>query len=322
MMIAAYSNIEKNFNEQGSRIRSSDITIPATIPYLRQYLEAFTAVQSTKSRLTPIPQRHILPSPTVGTRPNNSKGTTTTSLYGFPGLGKIELAGLLYDSTSTAFDAWEWTACLGAPAALVAGAVLVTLSETREDMAPRKTDKKWIRIVKQFTRFLLMSSFALEVVSIFVTTVTGTVLLSHGEAAAAAAVGYDSPLGLLHHHHEFEYLTISVGFLQGLIHWLAAAALEIIIPKPGEGLSSKRMNKCLASCLATLVFWILAFYNNHLTFYGDYFGMVRRFICLFTKRYLLNWPPRFMAFFYVPSFFLSLWFAWKAFTTPPELDNE
>ena len=69
---------------------------------------------------------------------------------------------------------------LGAPAALVAGAVLVTLSETRERFAPKKTDQKWIRTAKQVTRFLLMSSFALEVVSIFVSTVTGTVLLSHG----------------------------------------------------------------------------------------------------------------------------------------------
>ena len=255
-------------------------------------------------------------------RPSVRASSTTTRLDAFPGMGKIELAGLLYDSTSTAFDAWEWTACLGAPAALVAGAVLVTLSETREAMAPRKTDQKWIRTIKQITRFLLMSSFALEVVSIFVSTVTGTVLLSHGEAAASAAVGYTSPLGLLHHHHEFEYLTICVSFLQGLFHWLAAVALEVIVPKPNEGLSSKRMNACLASGLATLSFWILAFYNHHLSFYGDYFGMVKRVSFLFCKRFLWNWPPRPMAFLYVPSFFMTLVFAWKAFNTPPELDDE
>lgn len=236
--------------------------------------------------------------------------------------GTIELAGLVYDSTSTAFDAWEWTACLGAPAALVAGAVLVTLSETRQDMAPRKTDKKWIRTVKQVTRFLLMSSFALEVISIFVSTVTGTLLLGHGPAKAADVVGYTSPLGLLHHHHEFEYLTICVAFLQGLFHWLAAVALEVIVPKPNEGLSSKRMNACLASCLLTLSFWILAFYNHHLTFYGDYFGMVKRVLFLFCKSFLWNWPPRPMSLFYVPSFFVSLTLAWRAFNTPPELDDD
>ena len=85
----------------------------------------------------------------------------------------IELAGLVYDETSRAFDAWEWTAGLGAPAALVAGAVLVTLSETREQMQPKSKDKRWIRLSKQAFRFLIMSSFALEVISIFVSTVTG-----------------------------------------------------------------------------------------------------------------------------------------------------
>ena len=71
--------------------------------------------------------------------------------------GGIELAGLLYDSTSTAFDAWEWTANLGAPAALIAGAVLVTLSETRESMQPKKSEKRWIRLAKQWFRFLIVS---------------------------------------------------------------------------------------------------------------------------------------------------------------------
>ena len=60
----------------------------------------------------------------------------------------------------------EWTANIGAPAALVAGAVLVTLSETREDSAPRKNDTPFIRRAKLALRMLLLSSFALEVISI------------------------------------------------------------------------------------------------------------------------------------------------------------
>lgn len=284
-------------------------------------VEAFAPVRpSSLARTSDVST--LTPSASLLQHPLSKGRTKSTALNAVLGLGKIELADVLYDSTSLAFDSWEWTACLGAPAALVAGAVLVTLSETRQDMAPRKTDKNWIRTVKQITRFLLMSSFALEVVSIFVTTVTGTVLLSHGEAAASAAVGYTSPLGLLHYHHEFEYLTICVAFLQGLFHWLAAVALEIIVPKPGEGLSSRRMNACLASCLTTLSFWILAFYNHHLTFYGDYFGMVKRVLYLFAKRYLWNWPPRPMSFLYVPSFFVSIGLAWRAFNTPPDLDKE
>ena len=91
--------------------------------------------------------------------------------------------------------------------------------ETREDYAPKSTDSKWVRIGKLLYRFLLASSFGLEVVSIFVSTVTGSVLLGHGQATKAAAVGYTSCLGLLHHHHEFEFLTTPVIFSgTGLIH--------------------------------------------------------------------------------------------------------
>ena len=49
------------------------------------------------------------------------------------------------------------TANLGAPAALVAGAVLVTLSETRETMQPKRSDKTWVRLAKQWFRFLIVS---------------------------------------------------------------------------------------------------------------------------------------------------------------------
>lgn len=192
----------------------------------------------------------------------HSPSSCTTTQLNAGAKGGIELAGLLYDSTSTAFDAWEWTANLGAPAALVAGAVLVTLSETRETMQPKRSDKSWIRFAKQGFRFLIMSSFALEVVSIFVSTVTGTVLLSHGQQVAKKAIGYVAPLELLHHHHEFEYLTIQIGFLQGLFNWLVAVALEQIIPKENETKSAQRMNKCMAACIVTLCIWIQAFYNH------------------------------------------------------------
>jgi len=116
--------------------------------------------------------------------------------------GNIELKDLFYDDTSAAFNAWEWTANMGAPAALIGGAVLVTLSETREALAPRKSDSKWVRVLKQSMRFLLLSSFALEVVSIFVGTMTGSVLLGHGSQVPSKIFGYQSPLQLLYHHHE------------------------------------------------------------------------------------------------------------------------
>jgi hypothetical protein len=95
--------------------------------------------------------------------------------------------------------AFDWTSQLGAPAALVAGAVLATLSETRESLVPHKNDKVWIRVAKKLCRALLLSSFAFEVFCIFVTTVTGTMLLSHGDVPAGqhAGIHYHSPMGFL-----------------------------------------------------------------------------------------------------------------------------
>lgn len=231
----------------------------------------------------------------------------------------IELGGLLYDSCDTAASAWGWTTNLGAPAALVAGAVLVTLSETRTNMIPRKDDTKVIWRLKQCCRFLLLSSFALNVVCIFVGTVTGSVLLGHGEQIAKVAmVGYNSPLALLRHHHEFEYLTIQISFLQGLLNWLAAVVIDIIIAKKDETRSSRKMNKCLASWLISLMLWISAFYNNHLNFYADYASMLLRYIMLFTQKYVTCWPLRPMSFLYVPSFIVSGVLTWLAFSRSPD----
>jgi hypothetical protein len=108
----------------------------------------------------------------------------------------------------------------------------------------------------------------------------------------------------------------------GILLLMELSLRDMVVPNDGEGLSARRMNACLASCLITLSCWILAFYNHHLTFYGDYFGMLKRVLYLFGKRFLCNWPPRPLAFFYVPSFFVSVALAWRAFNTPPDLDNE
>lgn len=155
------------------------------------------------------PQRHALMRPATNgiapipfSPPLSTTGSYSSALGSVSTKG-IEVAGLLYDSTSTAFDAWEWTNGMGAPAALIAGAVLVTLCESREDSSPRKNDKKSTRLLKMSMRFLLCSSFLLEVVAIFVGTMTGTLLLGRGEQTVASKmVGYMSGLQLLHHHHE------------------------------------------------------------------------------------------------------------------------
>ena len=70
-------------------------------------------------------------------------------------------------------------------------------------------------------------------------------LQSHGDSPAGehAGIHYHSAMGFLNHNHEFEYLTSRVMFLQGLLHWLAAVALDVVIPKPREGAAARKMNQ-------------------------------------------------------------------------------
>ena len=161
---------------------------------------------------------------------------------------------------SLSVDASDWCANLAEPAALVGGAVLATLATTRQDLAPKKSDSYWRRRTKQTLRFLLLTAFGLEIASIFVTTVTSTMLLAHGDcfvkSASSIRKDYHSPMGFLSYHHEFEYLTARVAFLQGLFHWLLATALEMILPKEKEGEASKRMNVFIASTLVSVVLFM------------------------------------------------------------------
>jgi hypothetical protein len=151
---------------------------------------------------------------------------------------------------------------------------------------------------------------------------TGSVLLGHGPQAASKIVGYQSPLQLLHHHHELEYLTTQICFLQGLFNWLGAVALEMIIPRPSETKSARRMNKCLAGWLVSFMIWMLAFYNNHLSFYSDYMTMLRRFAVLFVRDYFFGKPWRPLSFLYGPAFTVSSILTWRAFTSPAEEDGD
>lgn len=97
------------------------------------------------------------------------------------------------------FDTWEWNANLASPAALVAGAVLATLIDGREAMSAKVTDKKWVINLKKMCRLLLLSSFGLEVLSIFVTVVMGTLLLSLGDVPSAIVdTTANSPMVCVH----------------------------------------------------------------------------------------------------------------------------
>jgi hypothetical protein len=82
------------------------------------------------------------------------------------------------------------------------------------------------------------------------------------------------------------------------------------------------MNKAMACWLISFVFWMLAFYNDHINFYSDYWSMLKRFSVLFWRRYVVASPFRPMSLLYGPSFVISFILTWKAFRTPPEEDIE
>ena len=71
-------------------------------------------------------------------------GRTAQFAFKLPTKG-IELSGLVYDSTSTAFDGWEWTSNMGAPAGeFIPGSLVVATVSTRQ-FRPRVTQLEYFR---------------------------------------------------------------------------------------------------------------------------------------------------------------------------------
>ena len=229
------------------------------------------------------------------------------------------------------FSAYEWCTNLGAPAALVAGAVVATIYETMNsgDLNVRpKLDSKWVQTAKKVTRSLLLSAFALEVLSIFVTTITGTMLLSRPVPAMASIVAITqdtTPLSFLRDNFEFEYLTARITFLQGLLNWLAAIGMTHAIPNTTLGRdddasdvsikSTRRMNKFVAASLFTTIVLMISFYNYHLTFYDNYWHMITRWMTVTFHRFVWRWPPRPLSIILIPSFSFSIYLGIRAFAT-------
>jgi hypothetical protein len=228
----------------------------------------------------------------------SSKTVVPTSLVTLRGgAGGSELVELAYN----------WCMSLGQPAALVAGAVVATLYDNIRgagELEVQPDDALYVKYVRKMTTFLLMTAFALQIICIFVTTVTGTMLLSQvpfENTVVTTAMGY------LREHFEFEYLTCRITFLQGLLNWLGAVALEHTIPrKEGEGKAATKMNNFIASSILTLIVLLISFYNNHMTFYQNYLHMLWRWAQVAFVRYVGHWPPRPLAFAYVPSTIITL----------------
>lgn len=211
-------------------------------------------------------------------------------------------------------DAYDWCINLGAPAALIAGAVIGTLYENARggQLELRVGDTPYVKGAKKLTSILLLSAFALQIISIFVTTVTGTVLRSQDFTNTATKA--HNALEFMRENFEFEYLTANLSFLQGLLHWLGAVAVEFTIPSETEGRTAPKMDKFVAASLSTLILVLISFYNRHLTFYDNYFKMLIRWFFVSANKFFSFGP---MAFFYVPGIFLSLFYGYLAIREQP-----
>ena len=208
--------------------------------------------------------------------------------------------------------AYDWATNLGAPAALVAGAVIATLYENMASgsLDAERTDTSWVKLAKKLTRLLLVTAFILQIVCIFCTTILGTHLLSLPSVDTKAT----SALQFLKENFEFEYLTSRIAFIQGLITWIAAVALEHAIPQgPMETEERRRMDILIASSLTTLIIAMLSFYNGHMNFYKNYFDMLCQYGKVIWFRYVYMWPPRVMTVVAFPSFAVSVIYFFKVF---------
>jgi len=229
----------------------------------------------------------------------------------------ISLLALRGGATSTANDligpARDWMNNLASPAALVAGAVVGTLYENMRGGALDidADDTIYVKYAKKATFALLISSFGFQITSIFVTTISGTMFLSQDFSNFKTTA--TAPLAFLREHFfEFEYLTSRLGFLQGLMNWLAAVAIESTIPRPTQSIEERRMNTFCATSLATLMLLLFSFYNDHMTFYSNYFEMISRWCVVASNRYL-RFPKGPLVYLYVPALMASLYTGVRAF---------
>ncbi|KAL7572237.1 hypothetical protein ACA910_011766 [Epithemia clementina (nom. ined.)] len=130
-----------------------------------------------------------------------------------------------------------------------------------------------------------------------------------------------TPLAFLRSNFEFEYLTARIAFLQGLVNWIVAIALAHLIPNSQTGLIRK-MNKFIGAFLLTTVLLMLSFYNNHMTFYDNYWGMLTHWLAVTLKRFVFHSPPRPLMFLIFPAIGACVYFGIQTFfyNTPDDME--
>eukprot|EP00934_Nitzschia_sp_Nitz4_P001660 Nitzschia sp. Nitz4//scaffold55_size114948//34602//35378//NITZ4_003892-RA/size114948-processed-gene-0.37-mRNA-1//1//CDS//3329554503//1660//frame0 len=225
---------------------------------------------------------------------------------------------------------YDWCMNLGAPATLIAGAVVATLYDNvrQGQLIVHKEDSCVVQWTKKATIMLLLSAFVLQIISIFVTTVSGTMLLSIDPTTIAIAETIRSPLAFFRDQFEFEYLTSRLSFLQGLLNWLSAVALEYTIPRRDEETGAMlrdtinpSMDKFVALSLGTVVVLLLSFYNAHMTFYPNYTHMILRWFQVAAKRFFGTFKP--LMLIYIPGLLGSLYLGFHTLSADiKEQDNK
>ena len=172
----------------------------------------------------------------------------------------------------------------------VGGAALANFFEMAPSLDLRAHDTASDKLIKQSVGLLLVSSFAMEVLVVFMTTVQVTNMLGTPPEEFESLTA----MSLLHDHYEFEYVACRLFFLQGLLNWLGAIALALMRDDkdPQSIVATKRFKSAIGASIFGIMIMILAFFNHHLYFYKNYVEMTKRFFVLAFDRYFCNWPPR------------------------------
>ena len=166
------------------------------------------------------------------------------------------------------------------------------------------------KVTKQGIALLLTSSFAMELLVVFMTTVQVTRMLGLTDVSFDAK----SAMGLLHDEFEFEYLACRLFFLQGLLNWLGAISLQLIRDDHNSKtpMGTRNFKRSIGMSIFGVMIMIVAFYNNHLNFYNNYFDMIKRLCAIGFERYFMVWPPRPLPIIALLPFACSARYLWTA----------
>lgn len=209
--------------------------------------------------------------------------------------------------TDFAIGSASWMTGLRTPAALVAGSAMSGLNAYSSGVSIDFESDTFPQVVaKRSIGVLLVTSFILEMMVIFVATVTSTKLLGNVDSANKINTMARSSVGLMHRELEFEYVIIRFGFLQGLLHWLCSVGLTLLLPhfEKSRPAPERAIARFYANAVFTLAVCSIPFYNKHLSFYGNYVALAGRF-CTITMQRVFN--SSFPKPFTFVSFFAGLW---------------